>query len=106
MNKEYHIAFLPAAKKDMVEIAAYIGQKLCNPIAAERLADKMIKAVEGLKDSPYMYPAYYPIRPLKYEYRKITVENYLIFYWVNETEKCVTVARVIYGKRNYGEIME
>ena len=42
-----------------------------------------------------------PIRPLKHEYRKLRVRNYLVFYWVDEERKLVTVARMIYARRNY-----
>ena len=31
------------------------------------------------------------------------VKNYLIFYWVDEENKTVTVARVIYSRRDYLE---
>ena len=55
---------------------------------------------------PYAPPAYQPIRPLKHEYRKILVQNYLMFYWVDEEKKLVTVARVVYAKRDYGRLLE
>lgn len=35
------------------------------------------------------------------EYRKLTVGNYLMLYWVEEDQKLVTVARVMYGKRDW-----
>ena len=34
----YTIEYLPIARRDMVDIAKYIGVKLANPDAAERLA--------------------------------------------------------------------
>ena len=37
----YTIEYLPIARRDMVDIAKYIGVKLANPDAAERLAEKM-----------------------------------------------------------------
>lgn len=43
---------------------------------------------------------------LNHKYRKTVVENYLIFYWVDEPGKTVTVARGIYGKRDYGRMIE
>lgn len=38
----YTIEYLPIARRDMVDIAKYIGVKLANPDAAERLAEKML----------------------------------------------------------------
>lgn len=29
-----------------------------------------------------------------------------MFYWVDEAEKLVTVARVIYAKRDYGRLLD
>jgi plasmid stabilization system protein ParE len=48
-------------------------------------------------------PAYYPIRELGHDYRKLLVDNYIMFYWVDETRHCVTVARVIYAKSDYSK---
>ncbi|HCI17284.1 MAG TPA: type II toxin-antitoxin system RelE/ParE family toxin, partial [Lachnospiraceae bacterium] len=55
---------------------------------------------------PYAQPAYAPLRPLKHEYRKPLVENYMMLYWVSETEKRVTIARVVYARRNYAKLLE
>ena len=100
----YKLEYLPVARKDMLEIVRYISRELQNPDAADRLAVELIDAVEGVL--PYATPTYQPIRPLKHEYRKILVQNYLMFYWVDEEKKLVTVARVVYAKRDYGRLLE
>ena len=102
----YKLEYLPAARKDMLEIVRYISKELQNPDAAERLAGKFIDAVEGVLKFPYATPAYHSIRPLGHEYRKIPVQNYLMFYWVNEEEKIVTIARVIYAKREHRRLLK
>lgn len=102
----YKLEYLPIALNDMVEIVSYISAELQNPIAANRLSEEFIKAAERLTDFPYANPVYTPLRPLKYEYRKTVVDNYIMFYWVDETNKVITVARVIYGKRDYGKILK
>lgn len=98
---KYDLDFLPVAQKDMIDIVMYISKVLCNPVAANRLAEKFINEAEKLRDFPYSLPAYYPIRPLEREYRKLIVDNYIMFYWVDETKHCITVARVIYAKSDY-----
>ena len=97
----YSLEYLPIAKQDMIDIAWYISHKLSNPIAAERLANEMVEAAEKLTDFPYAYSAYHPIRPLQQEYRRIPVQNYLMFYYVDEAQKRITIARVIYTRRDY-----
>lgn len=102
----YTLEYLPAARQDMIEIVRYIGRELKNPSAADRLATELIGAGDGLLLFPYAYPVYQPIRPLSHEYRKLTVGNYFMFYWVDEEKKTVTVARVLYGKRDLERLLE
>lgn len=98
--------YLPVARQDMIDIARYISRELNNPVAADRLAVELIEAGDSIPVFPYANPAYIPIRPLKHEYRKLLVENYLMLYWVDEEKKLVTVARVIYAKRDYDLLLE
>ena len=102
----YSLVYLPAARQDMVDIARYISKSLHNPAAAARLAVELIEAGNSIPAFPYANPAYIPIRPLKHEYRKLPVHNYLMFYWVDEEKKLVTIARVIYAKRDYALLLE
>ncbi len=102
----YKLEYLPVALKDMLEIVRYISLELHNPDVANRLAVELVNAAESILTFPYVTPAYQPIRPLKHEYRKILVRNYLIFYWVNEERKLITVARVVYAKRDYNRLLE
>ena len=89
----------------MVDIAKYIGVKLENPEAAERLAEKMIEAAEKLTDMPYKCPVYIPVKPLRHEYRKLIVQKYIMFYWVDEDKKLITIARVVYSGRDYENLL-
>ena len=101
----YTIEYLPIAGRDMVDIAKYIGVKLENPEAAERLAEKMIEAAEQLTYMPYKCPVYIPVKPLRHEYRKLIVQNYIMFYWVDEDKKRITIARVVYSGRDYENLL-
>lgn len=102
----YKLEYLPSARQDMIEIVRYISRELGNPQAAEQLAVRLIEAGECIPAFPYANPAYYPIRPLKHEYRKLLVDNYLMFYWVDEETKTVTIARVLYAKREYDKLLK
>lgn len=102
----YRLEYLPSALEDLVETARYIGVELKSPDAAERLAVKLIAAIENAREFPYAAPLYLPIRALKYEYRRLVVQNYLVFYRVDEAKKLVTVARVIYAGRDHSPLLE
>lgn len=102
----YKLEYLPVARKDMLEIVRYISQELQKPDIADHLAVELVNAAERVRTFPYATPVYQPLRPLKHEYRKILVQNFLIFYWIDEEKKLVTVARVVHGKREYGRLLE
>lgn len=102
----YSLEYLPIARQDMTDIARYISKELGNPIAAEKLAGELIEAADRLTDFPYANPAYHPIKPLKQEYRRLLVQNYIMFYSVDEAKKLITVSRVIYARRDYGKLLE
>lgn len=101
----YNLEYLPVARQDMIEIARYISIELGNPIAADKLATELIEAGDDIPKFPYMNPAYTPIRPLKHEYRKLLVQNYFMFYWVDEDKKLITVARVIYARSDFERVV-
>ena len=101
----YRLEFLPKARQDMADIVRYISHELSNPTAAEKLANEMITAAERRTELPYINTIHQFIKPLKKEYRKLFVKNHIIFYWIDEKEKRVTVARVIYARRDYDRLL-
>lgn len=105
-NRLYKLEYLPLSRRDMTEVVRYVSRELGNPMAARRLAQELIEAGDRILDFPYANPVYIPIRPLKREYRRIRVHNYIMFYWVDEEKKLVTIARVIYGNRDYEQLLD
>jgi addiction module RelE/StbE family toxin len=101
----YKLEYLPTARQDMIGIARYITRNLANPEAAEKLSVELIEAADSLSAFPYANPAYIPIKPVLHEYRKFLVQNYLIFYRVDEKTKTVTVTRVIYARRDHEKLL-
>ena len=104
-KKAYKLIYRPKAQKDMREIIFYISQELRDPAAATKLADNIVEAVDKLIDYPYAYPPYIPLAPLKHEYRKLIVQNYVVFYWVDERRKRILIERVLYMRRDYGALL-
>ena len=102
----YKLEFLPSAQQDMVEIVRYISKNLHNPVAADRLATSFLEAADRAATFPYAAPSYNPIRPLKHEYRKMVIQNYLMFYWVDEQKKTVTISYITYAKMDYEHLLE
>lgn len=102
----YKIEYLPIAQEDIINNVRYVSKELANPISAEHITMEIINSINRLADTPYMYSVYYPVKPLKYEYRNLIVKNYIVLYWVNEVQKIVTIARVIYAKRDLLKLID
>jgi len=101
----YQLDYLPIARQDMTETAKYISHELCNPTAADKLAHEMIEAADMLTNFPYANAIHSTVRPAKREYRRLIVQNYMMFYWIDEKEKRITIARVIYARRDYDKLL-
>ncbi len=99
-KRMYRLDILPVGRHDMIEIVMYISNELNNPDAATQLAIKLTEAADSIPAFPYANPAYMSIKPLMHEYRKLRVDNFILFYWVDEDNQTVTVARVVYARRD------
>ena len=96
-QKKYKIEYLPVADRDLTEIFAYIASDLAAPQAAVNLLQKIDYAVKSLETFPYGTVT------APFEFRALVVASYLVFYYV--TENAVTIARVVYGRRDIGNVL-
>ena len=102
----YRIEILQSASDNIDDIGRYIAAELKNKTAAERLTDKIYSAIETLASFPYAHTVHQTPQneePLKYEYRKILIDNFFIFYHVDEPQSLVIVSAVIYARRRLPE---
>ena len=97
METTYNIRYSPVVQFDLEGIVNYVSDTLCAPQAAERLLCKIREAIETLAAFPFSGREL----KLKAGYRWVRVENYMIFYTVNEAEEMITVMRILYGASDY-----
>ncbi|MDT3699540.1 MAG: type II toxin-antitoxin system RelE/ParE family toxin [Thermincola sp.] len=103
--KEYSLKFTSKAEADLDEIYAYIANSLFAPEAAENLMGKIESGIMRLKAFPYSC-SFVLDEPLKKRgYRKLIVDNYLVFYLVNEQGRQVIIARILYGASDFQDIL-
>ena len=100
----YKIHYLPLALNDLKEITQYIAFKLEAPQAAESFLSKLDKEVLKIADNPFRCHAYTPPEKLKYDYRVLHIDNYPLFYAV-ENDK-IEIHRVIYSRRDFLRILK
>ena len=101
----YRLSYLPVANRDITDIVNYIAETLAAPQAALELLEALDESITGLKDFPYACRVYQTVKQLEREYRILTVNNYAVFYTVNESDKVVEIYRVIYAKRDLGRLL-
>lgn len=101
----YSLKFTPKAEEDLDQIYEYIFNTLFAESAANNLINKMEKEILRLKEFPFSC-SYVIDEPLKTRgYRKLIVDNYLVFYLVNKAEEQVVIMRILYGASKYQNIL-
>lgn len=98
--KQYEVKVTKMAYGHMQEIVRYISHELFAPDAADNLLDKFQESINGLSDMPERY-SLVDEEPWRDEgIRKIIVKNFLIYFWINESNGKVQVIGVVYGRRD------
>ncbi|MGQ9558705.1 MAG: type II toxin-antitoxin system RelE/ParE family toxin [Desulfurispora sp.] len=104
-GREYSLKFTPRAVEDLDDIFGYIASNLFAPAAAESLMDKIETSIRRLKDFPLSGSRVLDEPLKKRGYRKLIVDNYLVFYLVDEKERQVVIMRILYGASNYQKLL-
>ena len=88
---KYKVEYLSIADRDIVALSDALAEY---PQKAKRIFLEMEKKLKLLEDMPYMWPAY----QLKPEYRRMVLEDHLLFYIVDEVEQRVKVYRILFAQ--------
>lgn len=102
---KYEIEITESAQRDFESIYLYISEKLYNRQAAMRLIAELDKHIKTLGDIPEGFPLVDDDYLKNMGIRFISVENYIVFYTVNISRSKVFVVRVLYGKRNWADLL-
>ena len=103
---KYKIIFSLSARKDILCIFRYISEELLEPGIAENLVKRILKEIKSLNEFPLRYRLYSTRKSRLKDLRALPVENYIVFYIVDEVGQTVKVYRVIYGKRNISNLLK
>ncbi|AYO31227.1 MAG: toxin ParE1/3/4 [Thermoanaerobacteraceae bacterium] len=105
MSNNYKLKFTPVAYNDLEQIYQYIAGNLLAEQAANNLIDKIEERITRLKSFPYS-GSYVGDDILKSKgYRKLILNNYIVFYLVDEQEKQVVIMRILYGASQYENLL-
>lgn len=100
MTEEYKVDYSVDALDDLREIYAYIANELLVPETAAAQVGRIRKEVRSLDFMPARYALvdWEPWHSMKMH--QLPVDNFIVYYLVDDEEMTVTVARVIYGGRD------
>ena len=101
----YSIRITTESETDLSEIYEYISSVLKKPIAAENILNEIESSFKALVDNPEMCALCNDIHLRQLGYRKIAIKNYLIFYKIDTATNNIYIMRIIYGKREYIDII-
>lgn len=85
------------AYENLDEIDTYISEVLMDPQAAEALLEEIEETIRQLEQFPYIGAEVNDSYLAAKGYRKLTVQNYLIFYLVNSEQGQIVIMRIFYG---------
>ena len=99
--KTYQVFITDTAFNDMNDIINYIANELFEPHVAEKLLGTFQDAINSLSDVPHRHKIVELAEIMNKTIRMFPIENYIIFYAINEKVGCVDIVRVLYGRRNW-----
>lgn len=98
-----NIHYSAESRRDLDDIWDYIVSELQNRVAAERVVNRILDAVERLKDFAEMDALLSSVADVGGDYRFLVSGNYMVFYRVNGRD--VFIDRVLYGRRDYLRVL-
>jgi toxin ParE1/3/4 len=104
-KNKYNVKFTPLASEDLTQIYAYISLQLFAEPAAAELLEKMEIGIMRLTEFPFSCSLVYDSHLRSKNYRKLIIENYIVFYLVNEMENQVVIMRVLFSAQKYQNLL-
>ncbi len=100
MNKSMNIHYSNEALDDLKEIYTHLAYELLVPETARRQIDRIRKAVLALEYMPLRHPlvGFEPWNSM--QIRQLIVDNYLVYYLVEDEKNLIEIARIFYGRRD------
>ena len=97
----YSVEISGQAEKDLKGIYEYISFVLFSPVNVAKQLQQIITAISKLDYMPERYRKYEKEPWRSRGLRQMPVNNYIIFYTVNDQTHIVTVTAVMYKKRDH-----
>lgn len=98
------LRYTPEARADVREMLEYIRETLKNPLAANRIAARLLESCSRLKDQPLMGATLAEKVGRETDLRYlISGKQHIVFYRVEDD--AVSVIRILDGRTNYMRVL-
>jgi len=102
----YEVKLTNTAAGQLKDIISYISNILLEPEIAKRWSERIKNDILSLDNMPFRYPLV-DKEPWRAEgIHKMKIENFIVYYWVNEETSVVWVTAVVYGKRDQISVLK
>ena len=101
----YEVNITEPAENDLRDIAKYISSQFSAPTTALNMIQAIKAAIAKLETLAFAYPLVRDDRLAALGYRLLSVKNYIVFYIVHEKERAVDVDRILYGRRDWRNLL-
>lgn len=100
----YRVEYSQEALVDIKSIYTYISQILHAPLTARRQVNRIRKEIRDLEAFPtkYVLVEWEPWASMKMH--RLPIDNYIVFYLVDEQAMAVKIVRIVYGERNLEDL--
>jgi addiction module RelE/StbE family toxin len=105
MTERYQVIYSPVAKEDLRGIYRYIAFNLLEPEIAGNQVNRIRECIRKLDVFPQKHQKVTWEPWSSVGMRHIPVNNFIVYYLVNDEHKLVTVIRILYGGRNAEQII-
>ncbi len=106
ISERYNYYLTVAAENDIDNTFEYISVELSNRDAAYNLADKLEEKLGEICTTPKLGKIVQNEFLRRTDVRLIHINNYLLYYVVDEKKKRIIVLRFIFGGRNQNSIFK
>lgn len=104
-QNNFTVNFTDKASSDLREILTYIRERLFNIKAVQDLISNIRNALDNISAFPFSSPRSEFIIDNFVIYKRL-VDNYILFYVIDESEKEINIVRICYAERNFAEIFK
>ena len=102
----YFLNITEIAEEDISLAVKYIAHELKAPLAAINLLDEIEKHEGILEMTPNIYPFVHDGYLINFGIKFVVIKNYFMFYFVNEETKTVNVIRLLFGRRDWKNLLK